>query len=815
MSTLLPQNFTIDIGEVGVAALILGIVVLLVFLGLVFLKFIPDHWAARRADDGIRVGQPKVYDSRSLSLMLEQLQNQLNALHGIDSSIVTGAFGTQQAERRSIFDSSGNLALGQASTASNPPTNDSGTNAKGNAGNGDSSAAGKADPDAKNAAPGASLKWSERAADLLSDQINLQYQMFNLRLLLERAISDRASEITGQARVQAVIGFPVSIDPPWFTIGCAGTVEVELTLAGPNKLPAGDHPRPAPSLIALFPQEETYNTWSVDRRRFNLGVAGTSANVTGSGSGSSEVGRTAIRRQADIVAYEREETAVYGDWNPKPEAACPLVVAWQFRPGIGERRVSAGLRQMLAVVSLPRCDEHDTVVAMDMRVRSFWERWDGRSQLGWRALLSKRPIEHAFPRQAQTFNVCTTAKLDKLLAPRIDCVEWFRVGSQEAVVIVTGRNFFTGTAVTMGDTHLTAENAGITIKSQKTLEIDAPLSALLYDVVLNGRYGRSIELQDKTRVKVQTLRIRKAWIDPKPGDQTYMVRIEFTASDNSVLDWHDFVRLPDPILAINGKVVPNLLLFSRANATGRSIIARVSVTSEFIPDSPVLLVRWPFFGEDWLLNYQISYSKVNVSAVSSESASQKTTIFLSGRVFAKDVRVIADESYEIDNEKGPLFLLAPDLLRIELSSAVVESNPVLFICETDAPTIQVRIPPAKRIPLPELDLSSKPPVITSGEDTVVDFQGTGLDTVTKVLFENDPVEFVVYGDGRSISVFVGDELIKSSGRKTINFHVDAGETLTADVFVVPAKPNTSSEIRTDLKKTSTTSHDNHSESSQT
>lgn len=69
-----------------------------------------------------------------------------------------------------------------------------------------------------------------RAPDLLRDQVNLTYQMFNLRLLLERAISDRVLETDKQARVQTVIGFPVSIDPPWFSIGCAATVEVELSL---------------------------------------------------------------------------------------------------------------------------------------------------------------------------------------------------------------------------------------------------------------------------------------------------------------------------------------------------------------------------------------------------------------------------------------------------------------------------------------------------------------------------------------------------------------------------------------------------------
>jgi hypothetical protein len=757
------------------------------------------RWPRKRNDNGIRVGQPKVYDNRSLSMMLEQLENQLLALQRIDSGTVAGALGTQQATRSASLDASGNFTFTPQPTASTPSKDGSGTVAKGNTPNGSSSDA-KANSDDSAGAPTKPFKWSERAADLLSDQVNLSYQIFSLRLTLERAISDRVLEDTEKARVQAVIGFPVSIDPPWFAIGCAGTVEVELTLRTDQE---GQPSQPGLSLVALFPQEETYNTWSVNRRQFQLGAAGSYGGVSGGSSGSAATERSSIQRQADIVALEREATAVDGEGNAAPDRN-GLIVAWQFRPSAGERRVAAGLRQLLAVISLPKPDQDKSIATMQMRVRSFWEPWERRSGLGWRALLSERPTGHIFPKTGQSFKVCTTEKLEHILRPSIDRIDWYRVGSKKAAVVVSGKNFFTGTKVLMGDTVLRAENGGVTIKSQKTLEIDAPLSALLHDAVLSGRYGLSTVLEVEGPVDVPKLKISNAWIDPKPGNQSYVVRIELTPIVPSVLKWEEFVKLPDPILAINGKVVPDVLLFYRTSEGDNPITlinARVSVTSDFIPDSPILVVRWPFYGEDWLLNYQTSFSRLSISAFRFTSGNQ-TTVLLSGRNFSGEVKVIADKPYAID-PRGPLFQVAADLLKLELSSEIVDSNPEFFVCETDAPSIAVRVPP-KQTALPKLDLSKKPPIIKVKADSVIDFHGTGLDIVTTALFGKDVLKCVAYAGGNSLSVIIKGSLITLPGIETITFPIDAAEPLTAPVLVLSADTTTQSEQTQTASETTNT-----------
>src|SRR5262249_45026937 len=100
-------------------------------------------------------------------------------------------------------------------------------------------------------------QFGSNPSDLLSDQINLTYQVFNLRMLLERSITDRLlldpnpTSSSGYTRLQAVIGFDVTLDPPKEAKDSAAIVEVTVTVE-PNA-----NPSPKVSLVALMPQEKT------------------------------------------------------------------------------------------------------------------------------------------------------------------------------------------------------------------------------------------------------------------------------------------------------------------------------------------------------------------------------------------------------------------------------------------------------------------------------------------------------------------------------------------------------------------------------
>ena len=52
--------------------------------------------------------------------------------------------------------------------------------------------------------------YGQNASDLLSDQVNLSYQIFGLEMILQKSLSDRVLN-NGEARLQAVLGFNVKI----------------------------------------------------------------------------------------------------------------------------------------------------------------------------------------------------------------------------------------------------------------------------------------------------------------------------------------------------------------------------------------------------------------------------------------------------------------------------------------------------------------------------------------------------------------------------------------------------------------------------
>jgi hypothetical protein len=635
--------------------------------------------------------------------------------------------------------------------------------------------AGKDGADSKdadqNATPAAAspFKWSERSVDLLGDQINLSYEIFNLRLLLERALSDRLST-NGNTRVQAVIGIPISIDPPPYAAGCAATVEVRLTA-----VPAGTT---GPSLVAMFPQQETYNTWGVDRKRFQISATGTAPAESLGGKASAQSDSSYLHRHVETVAIERES------------GANELIIAWQFRPIAGERTVSPGLRQMLAVLALSSSDVGQHEFSMNVHVRSRWQSWNDSTQtagtgVGWRALISNRPTWYNTWGDHGNVSVPTTERLEHDLAPTIDNVEWFRVGRDMAAVVVTGTNFFAGTTLVMGDQVLDAEH-GLTIKSERSLQIVVPIASLRSDALLNGRYGASINLITPINKTLQKMRIRDYALEADANSLSYRVTVWLTTRDGSRLNRDEFDKLPDPIVSINGKVVPDVLLFSPVPDDETSEMATVRVTSDYLPSSSVLVVvRWPFYGDDWTLYYQ-TYEPNRKVAVLRVSNDTDVSLFLTGPTkFDDKVTVIVDQVYSIA-ENGPLVRLRDDMLKLSLQTNIANRYEEFFVAQPDNLAMLVRMPASKHEKLASIDISKKPPSLKVGTGGLAEYTGTGLDAVTRVTIDGKEASFAAYEAGTSISIVIDSGLIAKSGKKDVKLETADGASLNATLLVMEA-----------------------------
>ena len=175
-------------------------------------RFGPHDFSA----NGVVVGRAKQFDNRSLTLILEQLDAALARLNVVSQSIAQN-LGASQEQRSTDWSRSLSLAYG---AGDKPPAAGDGAKgdgqsnkqADGSADKADGGAAAKRDSPAASPPQGFVPQFASAAGDALTEQMNLAYQIVNLRILNERALSDR---LWGEgSRLQVVLGFQVSINPP-------------------------------------------------------------------------------------------------------------------------------------------------------------------------------------------------------------------------------------------------------------------------------------------------------------------------------------------------------------------------------------------------------------------------------------------------------------------------------------------------------------------------------------------------------------------------------------------------------------------------
>jgi hypothetical protein len=451
--------------------------------------------------NGISVGTPKVFDNRTLTLMLESLSATLQSQQNqfIDQKALAAAFGLLQGFRSTETNS--NLTV----QALPLPGQDLQTIAK--SGNVDSS--GKPLPntlqttndtkrdtftpqaptlDTLPAFSGFNPNYGENVSDLLSDQVNLSYQIFNLRLVLERALSDRLWQ-DGNTRLQTVLGFNVTIDPPRTANDAVAVVEIKLT-----------DPQHKISLVSVLPQEKTYNSAALSTKSNAFGGAAVVKAI--------QVGYSARKRGQIFYLYRDADTIAYERMTGDPGK---LIFGWMFRPVLGRRSVSPGLRQLFAILALPQADDHAGKVTSE--VRTYWKKYDHDTQTSFEhpdANRARRIAYHAtfglnrpeiFEARYENgakfgeLRVEETASYEGNLRPTVDSVTWRPAGAKNIVISAHGNNFFSGTQVALGDKTYASVTDGLVLKSVQGFDLTTTIDSLVNGTgMVIGRYGTAVPL---------------------------------------------------------------------------------------------------------------------------------------------------------------------------------------------------------------------------------------------------------------------------------------------------------------------------------
>jgi hypothetical protein len=692
---------------------------------------------------GIRAGQPKVYDNRSLALMLEGLQEQLTRIQSIKGESVTANLGTQQGRESSSLNISVSPTPAPAETKP-----------------------------AAEAKPATEPTFSERAGDLLEDQVNLSFQIFNLRLMLERALSDRRLD-AGKTRLQGVVGIPVSINPPPYAAGCAARVTIRLKAT----VGAAVH---KPSLVALFPQEQTSNFLGVTSRSVDASAPVKIPGFAGNARIQSAGTVSALTRQADVVAYEAEAEGNQTE----------LGLVWEFRPKPGEPSVTPGMKQVMAVISLPIADEVGAEPRIEVTAKSSWHRWDETTRtagagLSWRGLLSGR-AQSQIQNQFEPVALPGSEALEGELAPKIETIQLLPMGKEEATLVVTGRNFFPGTSVVVGGRVRNKAEDGLLLHSQYGFQVLAKLDELRFGAVLNGRYGPPRTLQVPLQPGIQPPLINTIMVSPDRDKKNTRIEIGLATEQ----PWpRSFVeRLGDPVLLVNGKLAPPPLdiqfIVDGSGANVTSLIARTVVPFDFLPSRTLAFeLKWPFY-EGWTAT-GFSHDptlQVSIYRSAADAATARLTFALEAP-YPTPIVVVMDKAYSIAT--GNLEQPIPDrsdLLELVVAEAVLAGYAHCFVMQDGQLPIALKIPPRQSKPFSVI--AGATPQVQAKTGGIVKYTGAGLGAVEEVLVSGKKVAAAALNGGAAMYVFLKKEDIpEAAGLVRVSFR--AGSTSeSADLLVV-------------------------------
>jgi hypothetical protein len=311
-----------------------------------------------------------------------------------------------------------------------------------------------------------------------------------------------------------------------------------------------------------------------------------------------------LYRDSDTISYEK----MIG------ESDSQVVFGWMFRPVLGRRSVSPGLRQMFAIVSLPEKDG-DSSVQLQAHVKTYWKKYDAGTMTAFEERDASRASKFAYSAslglaKPQIFSVRyqneadykgievkSTKGYETNLTPVVEAVRWRPVGAKSALITVEGRNFFTGTQVAIGDKTLSGPLDGLILKSNQTFDVLTTLDALANGSgMLVGRYGPAVPMRTLQAKEGCHLDIQQTTVGP---DLSGSRALDIQLSDpKKISDLpHDTAGPSDPVIVVNGKVVPPPYTMFQ---TEEGVNFRVQIASSVAATNGLSVkLSWPFEPECW------------------------------------------------------------------------------------------------------------------------------------------------------------------------------------------------------------------------
>lgn len=772
---------------------------------------VPPAGGQTPKDNGIHVGEPKIYDSRALTLMLDGLRKSLANPSFIDPKSLASALGNLQGFSSQDF-SQGLQATGNLSPQAAPVSSGATSSTA------SSTLAGSSGPQppilpALQTPPSFAPTFGLSAGDLLSEEVNLTYQFDNISMLLQRSLTDRLFK--GKARLQAVIGFDIDIEPTAEARDAAAIVDVSVKLASCGGLSSCDD-NEGLSVVAIMPEEGSHNAATLSQK----------ANAFGGAIAYSvfSVGYAAQKRSQVFYLYRDMDTVSFQKSDPNSKS---VDFGWQFRPVWGRRSVSPGMRHMIAVLALPENDSHGDVGSpeLEVTVKTSWTRYERATQtvgakLGfWSKLFGGNNLPKPGPPEVfKGVAVPTTAAFQEDLGPKISNVKWVQGDGSTGVAIVTGENFFPGTTLRFGAKTYSTPADGLIIKSDQELEVALPLTAAVTEGVLSGRYGEALPLQASDSTLPAGFKIEKPKLSATGSD---MYQLDATLVFYDKAHQPQTVSISDlqkkansPIVSVNGTPLstPSFL----DNDHGSIKVTTFFPSSLLKSGSAEVTVTFPFAGPDWSSSLPIYQATLKIVRLGGKdntrlliSATDATMLLCGSHPNHPDashpaqtwvVQLGPSRSFDVlpDNvpvpsgggvkcmDHGP-----PEMLSLDMPTADLKQYHRFALLNTvntvgKFPPIVGDIPPQEPPPPgPSLDKDQKISVAQYDVKSVT-YKGKNLDQVKKVLFGKVELSFTVGKDGKTIVIELSPVVTEKPRNVELQLISDDNEPVLAPLSVTAA-----------------------------
>jgi hypothetical protein len=758
-----------------------------------------------QSSNGIAVGAPKIYDDSALQQMLAAMQARLASLQVLDQGTLINRVGgvsgvSQQLNSFAITAQTPSLP-GVTTTEKGPtlsavetsktvegtertiPTGASAlatTNETGSTDRAMQTTAGAATRDAVTAAPQFSVSpptaapaaiatptaAGVSASDALNEQMQLSFEIANLRLLLEGSLSDRMLKSTKDnlklVKPRTTIGFPITLQPDQRHKNAVAVVEVEVEVEESADLGGGE----APAITALLPREKTYNTASITESNVSAG-GGVVTQVIGLG------GSWLRGRRTYYVVQDQDTLAT----TFQPAKAGRSGFAWQFRPVLGRECVRSAEKQTFVQLAFPTSDGAEKFGRV--YVRTYWRKYDrGKGLL--KEVLPGSLRENSLVWDIRNYG----AIMDAANGPRGFGADSIEDQGDGQVLVRLSQRFLGSTYVRIGNT-IVREGSGLTFE-HFGMRFAARLSdAVSKRIMVVGRDGSETPLVIKRTV---------AGTQEPRADPPRISGHQVTALDESNtllrLDLCDKQQLeihPPLVIVAGGKVYG----YSDApieRDLNKGTLSAVIPTA-VLAAQPEVTVTWLFADPRLAVRHQVhefSRASRTEQLILLEQGSSWAKFLLYGSRLSQ-ATVLHPEGVKMLPFGRPED--AGSLRMLEMTADQIKSHRRIAVSRPGERPMLIEVPAVEFKAGAKKELKAKERIVVGSDEAV--FEGEGLDKLKQVLFRKLPVPFEAAKDGKSVRLknLKALGVTSSAVAQDLVFTFEAAQT-PVSVEVVSAKLET-------------------------